>query len=343
MLVLEHLRAYAKTNRTALVNREERLSFSQLDAFSEAFAAWLLGRFGDDRSPVVIYGHKETAFLPCLLGALKAGRAYVPVDSVIPPGRAAEIIAEVSPRVVVNLSGLALPDAGAQLLDAAALEGILRAPLQGRVPVEHWVSGGATAYILFTSGSTGRPKGVPITANNLENFHRGFAPWLPEEGGVILNQVSYSFDVSCCSVYTGLSRGMTLFTVDGAMTEDMGELYTRLGRSGLTTWVSTPSFAELCVRSRSFEAGLLPALRRFVFCGEVLTHKLCDQLAERFPEAQIINTYGPTEATVLVTAVAVTEEMRRDPRHIPIGRPLAEVGLRLTYSDGAVTADGAEG
>ena len=63
MLVLEKIREYAKTGRTALINRDERMTFAELDARSEAFAAWLLGWFGNDRAPVVICGEKESNFL----------------------------------------------------------------------------------------------------------------------------------------------------------------------------------------------------------------------------------------------------------------------------------------
>lgn len=73
----------------------------------------------------------------------------------------------------------------------------------------------------------------------------------------------------------------------------------------------------------------LPQLTQFLFCGEVLTHTLCDALAERFPHTRVINTYGPTEATVLVTAVEVTAGIRADSRPIPIGRAIDGVTLRL--------------
>ena len=74
MLVLEKLRQYAGASRVALVNREKRLTHRQLEERSGAFAAWLLDHLGEDRSPVVIYGEKETDFLCCMLGALKSGR-----------------------------------------------------------------------------------------------------------------------------------------------------------------------------------------------------------------------------------------------------------------------------
>lgn len=343
MFVLDKLREYARTDhsRTALVNRGEHISgeyisFARLDRESDAFAAWLLERFGDDRSPVLLYGHKESALLPCLYGALKSGRAYVPIDAVTPPARAEEIAAEIQPKAVVDFTGTFHADA--IVLDSEALSAILQTPPAREISPSEWVAGEDTAYILFTSGSTGKPKGVPITADNLTAFHRGLLPWMSsgEEKGVVLNQVSYAFDVSCCSLYTGLALGMTLFTVDKGMTENLGVLLDSLAGSGLTTWVSTPSFAEICMQSERFSGELLPKLERFLFCGEVLTHKLCDQLAERFPTSRVINTYGPTEATVLVTAVEVDEALRRSEHSIPIGAPVDGMILRIV--DGADNA-----
>lgn len=314
------------------------MGFAQLDARSEAFAAWLLQRFGNDRTPIVICGHKEMDFLPCVFGALKSGRGYVPIDRTVPKERAMQMIADVSPRLIIDFTGLT-PDTKAEVLSSGTLKKILDAAPAKEVSRGFWISGDTPAYILFTSGSTGRPKGVPITAGNLANFYRGLAPYMgPEERGVILNQISYSFDVSGCSIYGGLSRGMTLFTVDNEMLENMGILFAWLRQSGLTMWVSTPSFAEICIQSKAFTEKLLPSVERFLFCGEVLTHTLCDALAERFPRAKIINTYGPTEATVLVTAVEITKKMRADSRPVPIGKPIEGVTLRLADSSGKEVA-----
>lgn len=344
MFVLERIKAYSKTDRIALVNRGERLTFARLDARSEAFAAYLLDQFGDDRTPVVICGDKETDFLPCIFGALKSGRAYVPVDGSVPRERAAEIASDVRPKLIIDFTGLK-PDADARVLTGGALDSILSTPPETEVPRGCWISGDTPAYILFTSGSTGKPKGVPITAANLTNFYRGLLPYMgSSDGGVILNQISYSFDVSGCSLYVGLSRGMTLFTIDRGMAEDVGTLFAHLQDAGLTIWVSTPSFAELCVHSEAFCEALLPSLHSFLFCGEVLTHGLCETLAERFPGARVLNTYGPTEATVLVTAVEITEELRRDSRSLPIGYPLEEVTLRLVDDQNReITRDGERG
>lgn len=353
MFVLEKIKEYAKTDRIALINRDESLTYSELDELSDAFAVYLLDRFGDDRTPVVIYGHKETLILPCLYGSLKAGRAYVPIDITVPEERVQQIIDDVEPKVFVDFYDLNIKT-DAEVITPDRLNEIVRSQQAVKDSTEgtnnldikdHWISGDSTAYILFTSGSTGKPKGVPITCANIENFHRELLPWMEvsEDRGVILNQISYSFDVSVVSLYMGVSKGMTLYTVDKDMLENMGELFEYLRSSGCCFWVSTPSLAEMCVPSGKFNETLMPKLEKFLFCGEILTHKLVDELFERFPSAKVINTYGPTEATVLVTAVEITDEMAKDPLQIPIGYPLPEVTFRIVDSEGKPVAPGEQG
>lgn len=340
MFVLEKIKEYAKTERTALVNREERLSYAELDAMSDAFGAYLL-TLGEDKAPVVIYGHKETGILPCIYGALKAGRAYVPIDITVPPDRAMQIIEDVCPCAVVDFY-----DIGAEVdnvIDPERLSDIFDGFYKSMPSERDWVSGGDFAYILFTSGSTGKPKGVPITVNNLENLHRELDGWMDTSGSVILNQISYSFDVSVVSIYMGVARGYTLFTVDKRMVENMGEMFEYFAGSELSFWVSTPSFAELCSQSARFSRDALPKLDKLLFCGEVLTHKLVDELFERFSGAKVINTYGPTEATVLVTTVEIDDNMAGDSLQIPIGYPLPEVTFRIVDGTGNEAESGGQG
>src|SRR6185436_11615704 len=97
------------------------------------------------------------------------------------------------------------------------------------------------------------------------------------------------------------------------------QLYQTLRASGVTTWVSTPSFATMCLAERSFAKSMLPSLRRFLFCGEVLTPVTATQLLERFPDVEIWNTYGPTEATVASTSVRVDADILKRYASIPIG------------------------
>ena len=341
MLILEKLSEFAASGRTAIIYGEETLSFAELERRSNAFAAYLLHSFGDDRTPILIYGHKELSIPACMFGALKAGRGYVPVDISFPPERVRQIVEELQPKLIVDLRGAGLE--GVETITPEALDQILSAPAE---PTDRslWLRGDQIAYILFTSGSTGRPKGVQITADNIASFLEGVAPWFGEwpDGGVALNAISYSFDVSVCSLYYALSRGMTLYTVDKEALNNPKRLFEVLADSRLALWVSTPSLAELCVQSERFCEALLPEVSRFVFCGEVLTRKLTGQLRQRFPRAAVFNTYGPTETTVLVTAAEITERLSAEPT-VPIGYPLSNVTARVADPSGTPLPDGEVG
>jgi len=341
MFLLEALATHAAANRTAIVYGERSCSFAALERQSNAFAAWLLRTFGDDRTPVLIYGHKELSIPACMFGALKAGRAYVPVDTTFPAERVRQIAEEVEPRVIVDLYGLGLE--ADVVLNADVLQQILAE--EAPADRQHWIQPDRTAYILFTSGSTGKPKGVQVTAGNIAAFNEGVAPWLdlPLDHGVFLNEISYSFDVSVCALYYALSRGMTLYTVDKTTLGDPKALFAALRESQIDYWVSTPSLAEICVQSEQFNAELLPQVKKFVFCGEVLTKKLASQILERFPGVPVLNAYGPTEATVLVTAAEVTAQMLEDTAEIPIGYAFENVEVRIVDRAGNVMPEGEAG
>jgi len=339
MFILEALAKWASEDRKAIVYGDCALTFEELERQSNAFADYLLQTFGEDRTPILIYGHKELEIPVCMFGALKAGRGYVPVDTTFPAERVRQIAEEVEPKVIVDLYNMAL--SADAVLDGNALQEIF-AKAAPAAP-EHWIRPEQTAYMLFTSGSTGKPKGVQVTAGNIAAFDEGVEPWFQIDRGVFLNEISYSFDVSVCALYYALSRGMTLFTVDKTTLNDPQLLFEALRRSQIDFWVSTPSLAEICVQSEQFCRELLPKVQKFVFCGEVLTKKLCVQMMERFPGVPVLNAYGPTEATVLVTAAEITPAMVADSRSIPIGYGFHNLETRIVDPQGNVLPDGEAG
>ncbi|MDC4404642.1 AMP-binding protein, partial [Acinetobacter baumannii] len=149
-------------------------------------------------------------------------------------------------------------------------------------------------YILFTSGSTGKPKGVQISSNNLDSFSDWISPYLNIDGSekVIMNQPAYSFDLSVTTIYPGLIHGATLFSISKDVLADYKELFRQFSISDIAVWVSTPSFAGVCITEKEFNSKMLPNLESMIFIGEALSKNLTKELMSRFPNTRIINGYG---------------------------------------------------
>jgi len=200
-------------------------------------------------------------------------------------------------------------------------------------------------YVIFTSGSTGDPKGVVITRGSLD----AFLGWMLDEqrfaiaGETFLNQALFSFDLSVMDTWCSLATGGTIFSLTSGEMEDFRRLFDALAGAPLTTWVSTPTFAQMCLAERRFGAAMLPHVRRFLFCGDVLTPEVAEQLLVRFPQAEVWNTYGPTEATVATTSIRVEPGLLRKYPQLPIGRAMPGTRVTVENEDGELAAEGERG
>lgn len=338
MFVLESIARSARDGAVATIYSGGSMSYSELDRRSSSFAAYLLKKGG--KTPVVICGHRQPDFLTCMFGSLKAGRAYVPIDISFPPDRVNQVLDDVNPDVIVDFTG-SIDNA----LSQADIDKICDSLDPDTVTKNDWVQAEDTCYIMFTSGSTGKPKGVPINRRNLENMYRSAKDICDtgEKHGIALNCVSYSFDLSVMSVYVAVGLGMTLYSIDKETTENYKALFTALSDSGISFWVSTPSFAEVCTTSADFNSALLPGIKKFFFCGEILTNKLAGQLLDRFPGAEVLNTYGPTEATVFVTSVEITEDEAEAIEPLPVGRFFDSIIPKIVDGSGNKVPEGEKG
>ena len=316
MEIIERIDHWGRTtpDRPAFISGGRTLTYGELRRRSDALAAHLAGSLAD-KAPVIVLGHKEPELIIAYLGAIKSGRAYVPVDTAVPPQRIERIAAASGAPVILT------PETIAEFSS-------------GQTPAPQWRLGTENHYyIMFTSGSTGEPKGVPITYGCLQSFLR----WILAEHAflegpeVFLNVVPYSFDVSLMDTYAALVTGGTVTSVTKAEVAKPRDLYQLLAASALTTWVSTPSFAQMCLVEPMFNQGMLPRLRRFLFCGETLAPEVASQLLDRFPAAVVWNTYGPTEATVATTSIQITRAILDRYSPLPIGYPMP--GSRVLVMD----------
>jgi len=297
---------------------DRTLTYGELRTRSDVLASYLTKRFGDDRSPIAVLGHREPEMLIAFIGAAKSRRPYVPIDTALPQTRIDQILA--TSRAVLVLT----PDEIRRFSTAE-----LRGPATG-------VGKDDPFYILFTSGSTGEPKGVIITLACLEHF----ITWMLAEqkfsqrAEVFLNQAPFSFDLSVMDLYCSLATGGTLFSINRDLIENPKKLYRALASSGVTTWVSTPSFAQMCLVEEKFAEAMLPGVRRFLFCGETLAPQTAAQLLARFPQAQVWNMYGPTEATVATTSLQIDAAILEKYSPLPVGRVMPGTKIFIVDENG---------
>lgn len=331
MDLLERIDAWGRLapDRLAYVSPCGQLTYAELKRGSDALAAFIQAALGDDRSPIVVVGHKEPELLLGFLGSVKAGRAYVPMDTSQPAQRLAQVLDRSQAQLV--------------LTPETIRDGIGQAPESA--PHLEAVGDDDIWYVMFTSGSSGEPKGVTITRACLTSF----VVWMlgeqrfGEAAEVFLNQAPFSFDLSVMDTYLSLVTGGKLFSVTSDQIAYPRRLYEALHSSRLTTWVSTPSFAQLCLAEPRFDARMSPTLGRFLFCGETLSPSLAAQLLERFPQAQVWNTYGPTEATVATTSICIDHDVLRRYPELPVGRAKPPTRVLVVDQDGASAWQGERG
>ena len=344
MKILRAIKKYSETDRIALTCDGESMSYKELDNISEAIAAYLLNEFGNDRTPIILYGNKENYMMAVMMAALKSGRAYVPIDVSYPKERVETIQSEVKAKVIFDFSE-GNDFSSAKILKEDDVEKIVAEFLHINVDEKEWVKEDENAYILFTSGSTGKPKGVQISSNNLDNFVEWMADYLKldESEGVFMNQAAYSFDLSVTSIYPGLCYGKTLHGLSKKTLANLKSLFEDLTNSNINIWVSTPSFAGMCVVEDSFNSNMLPGLEAMVFVGEVLPKTLCEELLNRFPNTRIVNGYGPTEATVAVSANDMNRELLAKEGSLPIGYPMKTSVVKIVDEEGNEVPDNVKG
>lgn len=313
--------------RIAIKSCSEELSYKELWQKSDALADWLNLKLKDNNKPVMVYGHKSPQMIVCFLACAKSGRAYCPVDISMPLSRIREIADTIDNKII--LATETFESEKYEVIGKDAIELICRK--NETVNPAGYVDEKDVYYIIFTSGSTGKPKGVEITAENLYNFTKWSTELLSKDCRIFLNQAPFSFDLSVMDLYTCLCSGGTLVCLTKELQQDMGEMFDYLKESNIECWVSTPSFAEMCMADRSFDETLLKNLKTFAFCGERFTKEAAAKLMERFPKAKIINTYGPTESTVAVTSTEIDKKMVEEKELLPIGLP--KDGTKLIIRD----------
>ncbi|QES30854.1 hypothetical protein DEJ47_34500 [Streptomyces venezuelae] len=248
------------------------------------------------------------------LAVWKAGGAFVPLDPEYPADRLSFMVADSGARVVVSagegLAGVAVGDARVVLLDQEQID-------SSDALLDVRLSADQLAYVIYTSGSTGRPKGVAVAHGGVANLAAAMRPVLGVGVGVsVLQFASFSFDAAVLDVAATLSGGGTLAIASADERTEPSALADMIESTGVTTASVVPSLLSV------LDPATVSGVRNWVLGAELLTGELASRWA---PQAQVWNTYGPTEATVMATAGPVDATTRPTGEPPPIGRPLGNV------------------
>jgi D-alanine--poly(phosphoribitol) ligase subunit 1 len=144
-------------------------------------------------------------------------------------------------------------------------------------------------------------------------------------------------------LYLSLASGGTLHSITKEEIGEPRQLFISLAGSKVTVWVSTPSFAQMCLAEPTFSAGMLPGLRKFLFCGETLPPEVAANLLLRFPAAEVWNTYGPTEATCATTSVQITQSILAQYSPLPVGYPKPDSRILIAREDDSLSEENQRG
>ncbi|MBZ9607494.1 D-alanine--poly(phosphoribitol) ligase subunit DltA [Clostridium estertheticum] len=316
---IDTIESYCTGDKVAHMYRNSNLTYRELKTKSDSLAVNIIDLFGKDKTPIIVFGHKDHLMLICFLACVKSGHAYIPVDSSTPTTRIKDILFISDAKLIINTSDDLIDIPADTILNKSEIEEHLL-QYENKIPSRGYrIKDEEVYYIIYTSGSTGNPKGVQITKNCIQSFIDWSMDLTDKKDKIFMNQAPFSFDLSVMDTYLSLVSGSILYSIDKEMIANLPELFINFKSSGITTWVSTPSFAEMCLQSEQFNENLLPKLRQLLFCGETLSKECVKKLFERFPKIKIINFYGPTEATVAVTAIEIKKEMLLSKEKLPVG------------------------
>jgi amino acid adenylation domain-containing protein len=300
----------------AVSSGSERISYRELDRRSNQLAR-LLNVLGVETGTFVgICLDRSIDLLVALLGVLKSGAAYVPIEPTYPPGRQEFMLADVQARVLltqeqyadaVDPQGAKVVCVDRDLFDRQAADPLLLSHDPDQL-----------AYVIYTSGSTGRPKGVEIRHRSVANLlsHMRVRPGLGPDD-VVANLTTPAFDLSVPDWYLPLTTGARLAIVPREATLDAVELADWLARTGATFVQATPTTWQMLVDSGWRGSDSL----KIVCGGEALSRGLAEALLVR--GASLWHMYGPTETTVWSSAL----QLESGHGSTPLGGPISNTAF----------------
>lgn len=326
------------------------LTYAELDARSAALAAELKRAGIGHGDPVGVCVGVSLDLPVALLGVVRAGASYVPLDPLYPRARLEQIIEDAKPGVIIASGAgeavLGTPHQG-RVTIGAHTAGILRIESAPRTPPSDWIDAAVTpgdaAYIIYTSGSTGKPKGVRGThcgaINRFEWMYRT-RPFQPGERTCWCTTINFVDHV--WEVFGPMLAGIETVVIPQEIVKDPRALVDHLATNKVSRLVVVPALLEAILDHAPDLAKRAPSLRVIVSSGEALAAMLAARLLDAAPRIELVNLYGSSEVAADVLAHTVTREDVILGR-VPLGKPIDNAVVLLLDHDAQPSPPGSPG
>ncbi|WP_027341359.1 non-ribosomal peptide synthetase [Hamadaea tsunoensis] len=324
----------------AVVDADASRTYAQLDAESAAYAAALRTAGARPETVVPVVAARSGRYVAMVLGVLRAGAAFLPVDPETPARRAREMSTAVGASVVFAEPGR---ETYAAQLHPNVVTTVPEHGGAGQGSVHREDAG--LAYVIFTSGSTGTPKGAMVTDGGLANHTAAKVIDLdlgPDDA--VAFTAALSFDISVWQVLTALSVGARVVVASPVDVSEPFELLGWVRRHGVTVLELVPSYMAVLLDEVELDGGLvrsLATLRFLIATGEALPLALARRWQAHLPQIALVNAYGPTECSDDVTHHIVTRAECDAGRPPSIGREIVHTRIYLVDTEADGPASGA--
>lgn len=316
----------------------DSVTYAELNASANQFAHFLAREHGaGSELRVALSMDRSPELLISILGVLKAGGVYIPIDSAYPAARIKMLLDDSKPSVLLTQQSLiGNYPATLRTLTIEALTSVLQQESQDNLGLS--VSSESPAYIIYTSGSTGNPKGVMVPHRAINRLVLGsdFIRFAPDE--VFLQLAPVSFDASTLEIWGALLHGSTLVLMPGnkPSPEEIGDA---IKTYGVTTMWLTAALFHLMVMDH---LPLLSPLKQLLAGGDVLSVSHVRKVLQAMPHLRLVNGYGPTENTTFTCCHTITLASLES-GSVPIGRPIANTRIYILDDQGSPVPVGVPG
>lgn len=312
----------------------ERLSYQALNQRANALACYLKALNVGPETLVGVCLERSLDLIISLLGILKAGGAYLPIDPAYPKERIAFILQDAQVPLLLTTQAYltCVPTDGMQVICLDTEVERLTPTITTENNLPRLAEAHNLAYVIYTSGSTGQPKGVMIEHRALMNFIEGAQQSFEiVASDRVLQFSSISFDAAIEEIFMTLTQGATLVLRTPEMLNSIGTFLSACRDYQITVLdLPTAFWHKLCV---GLEFAKMPADIRMVLIGGDRAHVSSLEQWNKYasPNIRLVNTYGPTESTVVATVCdiagphSVVDSRRQEKNQIPIGKPLSNI------------------